>query len=215
MKASLYTSTGNKSTKSLDLNGDVFGVEPKNTELIKKSYLSYLANSRTNNAKTKNRSAVRGGGKKPWKQKGLGKARAGSIRSPLWKGGGIIFGPTGNENYEVKISTSSKRVAIKQALSLVNKASKLHFIEAFDAKSNKTSNVAKLLDKLNLDGQGLLVSENKEENLVLSTRNLEGVKLTKPQYLNVYDLLNADYVLIDKASADVIHDWLGEAKETK
>jgi large subunit ribosomal protein L4 len=215
MKTVLYTSTGNKSSKSLDLKSEVFDVEPKNTDLIKKSYLAYLANARTNSAKTKNRSAVRGGGKKPWKQKGLGRARAGSIRSPLWAGGGIIFGPTGNENYEIKISTSAKRVALKQALSLANKAGKVQFIEAFDTKSSKTSNVAKLLNKLSLEGQGLLVAVNKDENLVLSTRNLKGVKLTKPQYLNVYDLLNADYILIDKPSSDVINDWLSENKESK
>src|SRR5207244_4044483 len=111
-----FTSAGTKATTPAKLNKNVFGVEVKNHELLKQAYLAYLGNARTNAARTKTRGEIRGGGKKPWRQKGTGRARFGSSRNPIWRGGGITFGPTGNENHTIKLTTSSKRTALKQAL---------------------------------------------------------------------------------------------------
>jgi large subunit ribosomal protein L4 len=117
---------------------DIFDVEVKNHELLKLAYNSYLANSRTASATTLQRGEVRGGGKKPWKQKGTGRARFGSSRNPIWRGGGVVFGPRGNENYTIIISKTSKRVAIRQALSLANQSSKVAVLEpSFTGKTKE------------------------------------------------------------------------------
>src|SRR5665213_4279273 len=115
---STYTKAGAKATTAAKLDAAVFGVSPENHALLKAAYTMYLANGRGNNAVTKTRGLVRGGGKKPWKQKGTGRARFGSSRVPIWRGGGVVFGPTGLENYKKYITTSEKRKALKQALSL-------------------------------------------------------------------------------------------------
>ena len=125
MATPTYTATGTKATTAAKLSKEVFGVEVKNHQLLKQAYETYLANGRDNLAVTKTRGLVRGGGRKPWKQKGTGRARFGSTRNPIWRGGGVVFGPSGNENYSKKLSKTSKRVAIKQALSLANTAKKV------------------------------------------------------------------------------------------
>src|SRR6266542_3979615 len=111
-----YTKSGSKAAAAAKLDAAVFAVMPGNHELLKLAYTAYLANGRDNLALTKTRGLVRGGGKKPWKQKGTGRARFGSSRNPIWRGGGIVFGPTGLENYTKKVPTQSKRLAIRQAL---------------------------------------------------------------------------------------------------
>ena len=117
-----------KTQAKADLPKEVFAVEVKNHELLKLAYDAYLSNSRLASATTKTRGEVRGGGKKPWKQKGTGRARFGSSRNPIWRGGGIVFGPRGNENYSKKLTTQSKRIAVKQALTLASKANKVNFV---------------------------------------------------------------------------------------
>src|SRR5688572_6907197 len=113
-----FTKSGTKATTAAKLDQTVFAVVPENHELLKLAYNAYLANGRENLAQTKTRGLVSGGGKKPWKQKGTGRARFGSSRNPIWRGGGIAFGPTGNENYTIKVNVSAKRLALRQALSL-------------------------------------------------------------------------------------------------
>src|ERR1019366_10319418 len=115
MAVATYTKSGTKATTAAKLDKDVFGVEVKNHQLLKSAYEAYLANGRPNLAVTKTRGLVRGGGKKPWRQKGTGRARFGSSRNPIWRGGGIAFGPTGNENYTHKLPLNAKRLAIRQA----------------------------------------------------------------------------------------------------
>src|SRR5687767_2813315 len=122
---------------------EVFSVNVPNHELLKLAYDAYLANNRLASATTLQRGEVSGGGKKPWKQKGTGRARVGSIRSPLWRGGGIVFGPRGNENYRIKISKTSKRVAIRQALTLANQAKKIVVKDV--ATTGKTAEIVKFL----------------------------------------------------------------------
>src|SRR5664279_3794326 len=125
MAVPTYTASGTKATTAAKLNADVFGVKPENHQLVKQAYDTYLANGRLNLAVTKTRGLISGGGRKPWKQKGTGRARFGSSRNPIWRGGGIVFGPTGEENYSKKLPVSSKRLALRQALSLAAERNKL------------------------------------------------------------------------------------------
>ena len=173
MPTPTYTKTGNKATTPAKLDKTIFGVEA-NHELIKQAYVAYLANGRDNLAVTKTRGLVRGGGKKPWKQKGTGRARFGSSRTPIWRGGGIVFGPTGLENYSKALSTSAKRQAIRQTLSLAANNDKLIIIEDIDAKLAKTSEFAKLLGKLKVNRNTLIVIENKTPELTRASKNLQG-----------------------------------------
>jgi large subunit ribosomal protein L4 len=162
-----------------------------------------------NSAATKTRGEVRGGGRKPWRQKGTGRARFGSIRNPIWRGGGIAFGPTGEENYRKKMHTRSKRKALRQALSIALDSDKLMIIESFDPKLDKTKAAAHLLDKIGVSGKTLLVVQHKKLELARAINNLPEVNIVQAQYLNVYDLLNADSIIIEKAALTSIEAWLG------
>ncbi len=192
--------------KTVALPKEVFAVEVNNHELLKLAYDSYLANSRQASATTKQRGEVRGGGKKPWKQKGTGRARFGSSRNPIWRGGGIVFGPRGNENYTKKISTASKRVAVKQALTLANEAKK---IVIKDIKTTgKTSEVAKFLADNKLTRKTLIVVDEKTPELIRATNNIQNVLLVRATYLSVYHILNADHIVLSAKSVPAIAAWL-------
>ena len=185
---------------------EVFAVEVENHELLKLAYDSFLANNRLASATTKQRGEVRGGGKKPWKQKGTGRARFGSSRNPIWRGGGIVFGPRGNENYTKKLSTTSKRVAVKQALTLAEKAGK---IVVTDVKTTgKTAEVAKFLADNKMDRRVLIVVDEKTPELIRATANIQNALLIRSTYLSVYHILNADKIVISPASIETIKNWL-------
>ena len=185
----------------------VFAVEVRNHELLKLAYDSYLANNRLASATTKQRGEVRGGGKKPWRQKGTGRARFGSIRNPIWRGGGIVFGPRGNENYTKKISKTSKRVALRQALTV--KSDKV--LVADIKTTGKTAEVAKFLKENNLHRRVLIVAEKTDE-LIRATNNISEALLVSPMYLNVFDILNADHIVIAPKAIEPIENWLGGEK---
>ena len=185
----------------------VFAVEVRNHELLKLAYDAYLANNRLASATTKQRGEVRGGGKKPWRQKGTGRARFGSIRNPIWRGGGIVFGPRGNENYTKKISKTSKRVALRQALTV--KSDKV--LVADIKTTGKTAEVAKFLKKNNLNRRVLIVAEKTDE-LIRATNNISEALLVSPMYLNVFDILNADHIVIAPKAIETIENWLGGEK---
>ena len=185
----------------------VFAVEVRNHELLKLAYDAYLANNRLASATTKQRGEVRGGGKKPWRQKGTGRARFGSIRNPIWRGGGIVFGPRGNENYTKKISKTSKRVALRQALTV--KADKVLVKEI--TTTGKTAEVAKFLADNKLNRRILIVAEKTPE-LIRATNNISEVLLVSPMYLNVFDILNADHIVIAPKAVETIENWLGGEK---
>lgn len=194
---------------------EIFNVEVTNHELLKVAYDAYLANARSAGAKTKKRGEVSGGGKKPWKQKGTGRARFGSSRNPIWRGGGIAFGPTGEQNYTKRLSVSAKRVALRQALSLANKAKKLTIIDEFSAATGKTKETIALLKnhKVNEQARVLLVVSAKDDNVRRATNNVNQVKVVSSLYLNVFDILNADLILMEKTALEAVTNWLG--KETK
>lgn len=186
----------------------VFGVDVPNHELLKLAYDSYLANNRLASATTLQRGEVRGGGKKPWKQKGTGRARVGSIRSPIWRGGGVIFGPRGNENYTLKISKTSKRVALRQALTLANEAKKIVVKDV--STTGKTAEIVKFLADNKLDRKILLVVDTKSNELIRATANLQNVLLISAKYLAVYHILNADHIVLSTKAVPVITDWLAK-----
>lgn len=196
---------------STTLPKEVFNVEVKNHELVKLAYDTYLANNRLAAATTKTRGEVRGGGKKPWKQKGTGRARFGSSRNPIWRGGGVVFGPLGNENYTKKISVTSKRVALKQALTLANKAKKIQVLEV--KTTGKTAEVAKFLADNKLNRRVLIVVDAKTPELIRATSNLQNVELISAKYATVFHILNADHILLSKDSIATLKNWLagGEA----
>ena len=162
-------------------------------------------------ATTKTRGEVRGGGKKPWKQKGTGRARFGSSRNPIWRGGGIVFGPLGNENYKKKISTGSKRVAIKQALTLANEAKKVHVLEV--KTTGKTSEIVKFLADNKLNRKVLIAVDEKTPALIQATNNIQNVLLVSTKYLSVYHILNADHIVLSKESLPTLTSWLVKVKE--
>ena len=191
----------------------VFEVDVPNHELLKLAYDAFLANSRQASATTKTRGEVRGGGKKPWRQKGTGRARFGSTRNPIWRHGGIVFGPRGNENYSKKLSKTSKHVALRQALTLANQDKK---ILVSDIKTTgKTTEVAKFLaaKKCSEKDRVLLVVDEKTPELMRATNNLANALLVRAQYLSVYYILNADKIVITPAAVKAVESWL--AKEAK
>mgnify|MGYP000938928984 FL=1 len=186
---------------------EVFAVEVPNHELLKMAYNAYLANSRQASATTKQRGEVSGGGRKPWKQKGTGRARFGSSRNPIWRGGGVVFGPRGNENYKINISKTSKRVALKQALTLANEAKKI-VVDSIKT-TGKTAEVFSYLKDNDLTKKRvLIVVAEKTEELMRATNNLPNVLLISANYLNVYHVLNADKIVMDKDSVKVVKEWL-------
>ena len=189
------------------LNKDVFGLSVDNHELVKLAYDAYLANSRSSHAKTLKRGEVRGGGKKPWKQKGTGRARFGSTRNPIWRHGGVAFGRTGEENFTKKISKNAKLQAVRQALSMQNKDKAVKTIAAFEAKGGKTAAAVK---ELNIEkGKNyLVVVPEKTDNILRATNNIANAKVVRPTYLNVFDILNADQIIIVEKALPEIENWL-------
>jgi len=185
---------------------EIFNVDVNNHELLKLAYDSYLANSRQASATTLQRGEVRGGGKKPWKQKGTGRARFGSSRNPIWRGGGVVFGPRGNENYTKKLPTSAKHVALRQALTLANQDKK---IVVKDIKTTgKTAEVVKFLADNKLNRRVLIVVDEKTPEVIRATNNIQNALLVRATYLSVYHILNADHIVLSTKSVPVITDWL-------
>lgn len=195
-----------------DLNKDVFGLDVKNHELLKTAYDAYLANSRSSHAKTLKRGEVRGGGKKPWKQKGTGRARFGSTRNPIWRHGGVAFGRTGEENFTKKISKSAKKTAVRQALSLKN-SDKAIIIESIST-TGKTKEIAKKLNDLKLADQNILmVVSEKAPEILRATNNIPNLKLVRATYLNVFDILNADAIIFSETALADTENWLLDKEE--
>jgi large subunit ribosomal protein L4 len=208
MTVATFTKAGAKATSPAKLPIGIFSVDIANHELLKLAYNAYLANGRINLAKTKTRGLVRGGGKKPWRQKGTGRARFGSSRNPIWRGGGIAFGPTGQENYSVSINLTSKRQALRQALTLAAKEDRIKVIETFESKDGKVAPAVKLLDKIEAKGSILLAVDNKDVMLERAVHNLQNVKVVQANYLNVFDIMNADFLVVSEKALVIINEWL-------
>lgn len=198
----------------ITLNKDVFYLSVENHELVKLAYDAYLANSRSSHAKTLKRGEVRGGGKKPWKQKGTGRARFGSTRNPIWRHGGVAFGRTGEENFTKKLSKRAKRQAICQALSMKNREEAILILDEPVKFTGKTKEAVEVLKKLKLEDKNVLaVCVEKTPEMVRSTNNIANLKLVRATYLNVFDIMNADVIVISEAGVRAVEKWLvGEDK---
>ena len=192
-KIDVYDIEGKK-VNDVELNEDIFGIIP-NEELVHSVIVNYLANQRQGTQSTKTRAEVRGGGKKPWRQKGTGRARQGSIRAPHWVGGGIALGPK-PRSYSYKLNKKEKRLAIKSCLSSKVIENELTVVDKIELKEIKTKEVAKMLNNLKLAGKTLILLPEKNEVIQKSARNIEGVKTSLVNTINVYDLLKYNKLVL-------------------
>ena len=200
-KVKLYNIAGQE-TGEIELNDSVFGVD-YNEAVIHQAVVRQMANERLGTHATKTRGLVRGGGKKPWKQKGTGRARVGSIRSPLWVGGGTVFGPT-PRSHAKDMPRKARQLAVKSALSEKLRANELIVIDAIDFEAPKTKNVVKMLADLHSEGKALIVDGAR--NTVLSARNIPGVKAYAPRGLNIYDIVNTDKLFLTQEAVKKIEE---------
>jgi large subunit ribosomal protein L4 len=208
-----YTKAGAKATTAAKLDKKVFAVEVKSHDLLKQAYVAHLANGRENFAVAKSRGEVRGGGAKPWRQKGTGRARFGSSRNPIWRGGGAAFGPTGQENYSHKLSTKSKRTALRQALTLASTENRIKVIEDINLADGKVKPLVNILNKIDSTGRILIVVEQKNEKSNRASNNLKNVNVVQAKNLNIFSILNADQIVITKGALNIVHEWLGGKDE--
>ena len=192
-----------KEVDKIELHDSIFGVEI-NEHLVHMAVLQQLANKRQGTQKAKTRSEVRGGGRKPWRQKGTGHARQGSTRSPQWTGGGVVFAPKPRD-YSMKMNKREKQIAIKSALTSKVQDSKLIVVDEFKLDEIKTSKFAQILDNLKAP-KALVVTKDKDEKVVLSARNIPTVKTTMTNSINVYDILKYDSLVITKDAVAAIEE---------
>ena len=190
----------------IELNDNVFGVEV-NGGLLHQAVVMQLASQRLGTHATKTRAFVRGGGRKPWKQKGTGRARRGSRRSPLWVGGGTVFGPH-PRSYAFSMPRKQRRLAIKCALSDKVQEDSLFVLDALDFEAPKTKQVVKLLQTFEIDNKALIITAEEAENVERSSRNIPGVKAINTTGLNVYDILNHDKLFVTKDAIARIEEVL-------
>ena len=186
-KIDVYNIEGKK-VNDVELKEDIFGIIP-NEELVHSVIVNYLANQRQGTQSTKTRAEVRGGGKKPWRQKGTGRARQGSIRAPHWVGGGIALGPK-PRSYSYKLNKKERRLAIRSCLSSKVIENELTVVDKFEFNAIKTKEVAKMLNSLKLEGKTLILLPEKNEIIQKSARNIKGVKTLSVNTINAYDLVN-------------------------
>ena len=192
-KIDVYDITGKK-VSEVELKEEIFGIKP-NEDLVHAAVVNYLANQRQGTQSTKTRAEVRGGGRKPWRQKGTGRARQGSIRAPQWIKGGIALGPK-PRSYRYSINKKERRIAIKSVLSSKILENQLTVVDKIDFKEIKTKNMVTALKDLKIEGKILIMLTEKNENVQKSARNIEGVKTTLVNTINVYDLLKYNRLVV-------------------
>lgn len=205
MELDIYKTDGKPSGEKLKLPDQIFAVEPSD-HAIYQDVLRYLTNNRQGNASTKNRAAVRGGGKKPWKQKGRGAARAGTSRSPIWVGGGRIFGPVPHE-FGMRMPKRMKKLAKKSALTYKARQDEITVIEDFKLNEPKTREVFDILKKHNLESKKvLLVTSIYDQILYQAGRNIPNLTIRVAEELNTYDILNCQVMLLQKGTLEKIEE---------
>ena len=201
-KVSVYNMDG-KEVESINLDDAVFGVEV-NEHLVHMAVVQQLANNRQGTQKAKTRSEVRGGGRKPWRQKGTGHARQGSTRSPQWTGGGVVFAPKPRD-YSIRLNKKEKRLALKSALTSRVNENKFIVVDAIKMDEIKTKTFNDALKALKVE-KALVVLNDNDKNVVLSARNIENVKTALTNTSNVFDILKYDTIVIDKAAVATIEE---------
>ncbi len=208
MQVPVYNMQGAQVSEA-DLRDDIFAV-PVNEALMHQALVRQLANARLGTHKTKTRGEVRGGGRKPWRQKGTGRARQGSIRAPQWRGGGTVFGPQ-PRNYRQKMPRKMRRQALRSALSVKAAESQIVVLDALEMAEPKTKQMKEILRNLKIESSALILLPQPDEVILRSARNLPQVRTLVAQYLNVRDLLKYDHLIIPLASLPVIEGFLGQA----
>ena len=204
-KVTLFKQDGTTNGE-IELNSDIFGIEP-NENVVFDAVIMQRASLRQGTHAVKNRSAVSGGGRKPWRQKGTGRARQGSIRSPHWRGGGIVFGPT-PRSYSYKLPKKVRRLAIKSVLSQKVLDNKLVVVEALQFDAPKTKEFAQVLSNLNVDTKVLVVVESSNDFALLSARNIPNVTIVDETDVTVLDVVNNDKLLFTKAALSKVEEGL-------
>ncbi|MBD7970960.1 50S ribosomal protein L4 [Paenibacillus gallinarum] len=204
-KVALYNVSGSQ-VGEVELNDAVFGIEP-NTHVLHDAVVMQRASLRQGTHKVKGRSEVRGGGRKPWKQKGTGRARQGSIRAPQWVGGGTVFGPT-PRSYAFKLPKKVRRLAIKSALSSKVIDNEIIVLDALTLNTPKTKEFAAILNNLKVDRKALIVGSGYDDNVALSARNIPGVKFVAADGINVLDVLTYDKLIITKEAVQMVEEVL-------
>jgi len=204
MKIDVYNQEGEKLKTQIELNDQIFGIAP-NTDLMAQYVRVYRANQRQGTVKTKTRGEVRGGGRKPWRQKGTGRARHGSIRSPIWVGGGTVHGPQ-PKDWSLQMPKKMKRKALFSALSQKQKEEGILVLSKVALKGIKTSDLAKILSKLPVKDKALIALEGMNENVILSARNLSGVKTIQVKDLNAYEVLDTKTAIFSKEALKVLEE---------
>ncbi len=205
-KVALLNLKGEK-IKDIKLNDEIFGIEPNN-QTIYDAVVRKGASLRQGTHAVKDRSEVSGGGIKPWRQKGTGRARQGSIRAPHWYHGGVVFGPNTNRNYEKKQNRKESRLALKSALSYKAANKGIMVLEKFDVKDAKTKTFIKMLETLKIEGKVLVVVKELTDNLILASRNLSDVKVIESHEINTYDVLNYKTIVITEEAVKMLEEVL-------
>ena len=195
-----------KNSSKVKVDKSVFGLVP-NKDAVLRAVMAEMAISRQGPHSSKSRGMVRGGGKKPWKQKGRGVARAGTNRSPIWRGGGVVFGPEPHK-YEYNLPKKIKRLARRSVLSQKLNDKQLIILDEFDVKKVKTKNICKLLEKLKIDGKILFLISEFDDNLFLYLRNIPNLAMLKANNASTYDLIDSDFILIDKKAIESLNKGL-------
>lgn len=204
MKLDIYKIDGTLTGRQIELNPKIFNIQP-NDHAIYLAVKAYLANQRQGTAKTKERSEVSGGGKKPWRQKGTGRARVGSIRSPLWVGGGTVFGPKPRD-YEIKLPKKVKLLARLSALTYKAKNNQIVVVEDFNFDQPKTKEMYNIIKALNLnDKKTLLLTGSYNKNIYLSGRNIATLNVLEAQKASTYDILNNKVLLLQESALNLIN----------
>jgi large subunit ribosomal protein L4 len=204
-KVALYNQSG-ETIGEIELNDSVFGIEP-NKHVLFEAVIMQRASLRQGTHKTKNRAEVSGGGRKPWRQKGTGRARQGSIRAPQWRGGGTVFGPV-PRSYSYKLPKKVRRLAIKSALSSKVLENNIVVLDNLTLEAPKTKEMVKILNNLSVDRKALIVTDDVNENITLSARNIPGVTVVTANGINVLDVLNHDKLVITKAAVEKVEEVL-------
>ncbi len=199
----IYNANG-EVTGSMDLSETVFGAEVR-ADVMHEVVVNYLANQRQGTQSTKTRTEVRGGGIKPWRQKGTGRARQGSIRAPQWTGGGVAIGPKPRD-YRYDVNKKVKRLAVKSALSSKVSDSDLIVLDGFACEEIKTKQVAELLKNLKIEDKALIVLPENDKNIVLSARNINGVAVTNANVINTYEILNHTKCIVMKDAVSKLEE---------
>ncbi|MGG0286670.1 50S ribosomal protein L4 [Peribacillus butanolivorans] len=204
-KVTLFNQTGSQ-VGDIDLNESIFGIEPNNHVLFE-AIIMQRASLRQGTHKVKNRSEVAGGGRKPWKQKGTGRARQGSIRSPQWRGGGVVFGPT-PRSYAYKLPKKVRRLAIKSALSAKALEENILVLESLSFEAPKTKEFVAVLKNLSVDTKTLVVTDGLDEKVALSARNIPGVTVVEAVGLNVLDVVSHNKLILTKSAVEKVEEVL-------